>query len=129
MDQTDWEGHYQTGDMPWEKGEAPPGVVDFLAATPGLERGTVCVPGGGTGHDARVWARAGFDVTGFDLAPSAIRLSKERTTAAGLKANFQQADFLKDEPPQQFDWLFEHTLFCAINPGDRDRYVSAVLRW
>jgi len=24
---------------------------------------------------------------------------------------------------------FEHTLFCAIQPAERDAYVSAVLRW
>jgi hypothetical protein len=39
------------------------------------------------------------------------------------------ADFLRDEPPFQFDWLFEHTLFCAIQPGERDDYVRALMRW
>jgi hypothetical protein len=42
---------------------------------------------------------------------------------------FHLADFLRDEPPPQFDWLFEHTLFCAIQPVERDDYVRAVLRW
>ena len=129
MSETNWEARYQTGDMPWEKGEASPGLVDFIAAHPTLEPGTVCVPGCGTGHDARVWARAGFDVTGYDLAPSAIRLSRERTATAGLKAQFFLGDFLRDEPPQKFDWLFEHTLFCAIDPTDRDQYVQAARRW
>src|SRR5271163_4354990 len=101
-----WEARYLTGDMPWEKGEASPGLVDFLAAHPKLSRGTVCVPGCGTGHDARVWARAGFDVTGIDLAPSAIKQSQARTAAAGLRAKFMTGDFLKDESPQRFDWLF-----------------------
>jgi SAM-dependent methyltransferase len=71
----------------------------------------------------------GFDAFGCDIAPSAIRLAAERTKAAGLAARFQLADFLRDEPPFQFDWLFEHTLFCAINPGERDDYVRAVRRW
>jgi SAM-dependent methyltransferase len=129
MNESNWEERYQSGDMPWEKGEASPGLVDFLAAHPELKPGTVCVPGCGTGHDARVWVRAGFKVTGYDLAPSAIRLSRERTVAAGLKAEFAQGDFLRDELPRAFDWLFEHTLFCAIDPADRDRYVKAALRW
>lgn len=129
MNASNWETRYQTGDMPWEKGVASPGLVDFLAAHPQLPRGTVCVPGCGTGHDARAWSRAGFDVVGCDLAPSAIRLSRERTAAAGLHARFAQGDFLHDKPPERFDWLFEHTLFCAINPGDRDEYVTAALRW
>jgi len=129
MSELSWETRYQTGDMPWEKGEASPGLVDFLASHPELARGTVCVPGCGTGHDARAWARAGFQGTGYDLAPSAIRLSRERTAAAGLQAEFILGDFLTDEPPRKFDWLFEHTLFCAIDPADRDRYVQAVLSW
>jgi SAM-dependent methyltransferase len=124
-----WENRYQTKEMTWDKGAPSPGLVDFLAANPKLKRGTVCIPGCGTGHDVRALAAAGFDAFGFDLAPSAIRLSEEKTTAAGLNATFQLADFLRDEPPQLFDWLFEHTLFCAIQPNERDAYVRAILRW
>ena len=129
MSQNYWEARYQTADMPWEKGAPSPGLVDFLAANPQLNQGSVCVPGCGFGHDAREFARVGFDTFGFDLAPSAIKLATEKTLAAGLKIKFQLADFLRDEPPQKFDWLFEHTLFCAINPSERDEYVRAVLRW
>lgn len=124
-----WETRYQTGDMRWEKGGPSPGLVDFLVAHPEVPRGTVCVPGCGTGHDVREFARAGFDASGFDIAPGAIRLSEQKTRAAGLKAKFQLADFLHDEPPQKFDWLLEHTLFCAIQPQERDDYVRAVLKW
>jgi len=152
-----WESRYQSGDMPWEKGAPSPGLVDFLTAHPALPRGTVCVPGCGTGHDVREFAKAGFAVFAFDIAPGAIRLATEKSNAAaqnpgalasrrrvsrpqqlagetpalpgGLNASFQLADFLHDEPPQKFDWLFEHTLFCAIKPQERDDYVRAMLRW
>jgi methyl halide transferase len=159
MSQQYWENRYQTKDMPWEKGEGSPGLVDFLAAHPELPRGTVCVPGCGSGHDVRGWAKAGFEAYGFDIAPSAIELSIEKTKAAGIRlgevktgkgagrlrnstkkhaggtpalpgsATYQLSDFLHDEPPFRFDWLFEHTLFCAIDPSQRDDYVRAVLRW
>ena len=129
MTETNWEARYQANDMPWEKGEPSPGLTDFLAAHPELPRGNVCVPGCGTGHDVRAWARAGFEAEGLDLAPSAIRLSIEKTTTAGLSAQYRLADFLRDEPPRRFDWLFEHTLYCAISPSDRDDYVRAVVRW
>jgi SAM-dependent methyltransferase len=122
-----WENRYQTRDMPWEKGEASPGLVDFLAANPALPRGAVCVPGCGTGHDARAFAHAGFATFGFDFAPSAIKSAREQST--GLPILFTPADFLLDIPPQEFDWLFEHTLFCAIQPEQREEYVRAVLRW
>jgi SAM-dependent methyltransferase len=129
MNRDYWEHRYQTKDMTWEKGAPSPGLVDFLAAHSDLKRGTVCVPGCGTGHDVREFAKAGFTAYGFDFAPSAIPLAEEKTKAIGLNAQFQLADFLRAEPPQKFDWLFEHTLFCAIQPRDRDDYVRAVLRW
>src|SRR2546425_62305 len=53
-----WEGRYQAKDTPWDKGEASPGLVDFLATHPELKRGTVCVPGCGFGPRANVMARA-----------------------------------------------------------------------
>src|SRR5215472_11236908 len=124
-----WETRYQTQDMPWEKGAPSPGLVDFLSAHPELPRGTVCVPGCGTGHDVRAWAGAGFSAHGFDVAPTAVRLATEATRAAGLTAEFRLADFLKEEPPMLFDWLFEHTLFCAIQPEERLAYCEGVLRW
>jgi SAM-dependent methyltransferase len=124
-----WEERYQTGDMPWEKGAPSPGLVDFLATRRDLPGETVCVPGGGTGHDALEWAKRGFRVYGYDLAPSAVQRSIARARDAGLRAEFRQADFLRDEPPFPFDWVFEHTLFCAIQPDERDLYTRAVCRW
>jgi 2-polyprenyl-3-methyl-5-hydroxy-6-metoxy-1,4-benzoquinol methylase len=129
MSQHYWETRYQTKDMPWEKGAPSPGLVDFLASHANLPGETVCVPGCGTGHDVREWAKAGFRVYGYDIAPSAIQLGKEKTEAAELRAEFRTADFLQDEPPFAFDWLFEHTLFCAIDPSARELYVRAVVRW
>ena len=38
-------------------------------------------------------------------------------------------NFLSDEPPQPFDLVFEHTLFCAIPPTRRSEYVQALLHW
>jgi SAM-dependent methyltransferase len=161
MSQEYWENRYQTHDMPWEKGEGSPGLVDFLANNPKLRRGKVCIPGCGTGHDVREWAKAGFQAFGFDIAPSAIQLANEKTKAAGIRlgsetgkkaatrqrtlagkkkrtagtaavkgsALFQLANFLQDKPAIKFEWVFEHTLFCAIDPSQRDDYDRAVLRW
>lgn len=129
MADTDWEQRYQTGDMPWEKGEPSPGLVDFVSGYSGSKGQSVLVPGCGTGHDVRVFARAGFQAVGLDLAPSAVRIARERTAAEGLAAEFHPSDFLFDPALRPFDWIFEHTLFCAIQPERRDDYVQAVDRW
>lgn len=129
LTKADWEDRYQRGETPWEKGAGAPGLVDFLRRHPDLPRGAVVVPGCGTGHDARTWARHGFDTLGVDLAPSAIRRAEDHPESPGLRARFLVADFLRDPPAQRFDWLFEHTLFCAIDPSERDLYGQAVRRW
>jgi methyl halide transferase len=102
--------------------------VDFLAAHRDLPRGTVLVPGCGTGHDVRAFAAAGFEATGLDIAPSAVERARS-LTAAGTRAEFRLGNFLDDPPVTPFDWVFEHTCFCAINPARRGDYVAAVARW
>jgi cyclopropane fatty-acyl-phospholipid synthase-like methyltransferase len=66
--------------------------------------------------------------TGFDLAESAVRLAREHAPSE-LQVEFRQSDFLADTPQRPFDWVFEHTLFCAIPPERRPDYVEAVRRW
>lgn len=129
MELENWEAKYQAGETRWDHGAPSPGLVEFLAAHPELPRGSVVVPGCGTGHDVLAWAGAGFEATGADAAPSAVRLSRERLTNTGQPAFVIQADFLKEPPPHRFDYLFEHTLFCAIPPSARAAYTEAVLRW
>ena len=126
----EWEQKYQADDAHWDHGGPSPGLLDFLEDHRELPRGTVAVPGCGTGHDVRAWARLGFKAQGFDIAPTAVRLAGEQNNAAGRgKAGFTCCDFLNDEPPERYGYLWEHTLFCAIHPDQRDQYVRAVKRW
>ena len=121
---TDWEAQYQKGETPWDKGAPSPGLVDFLALEPVC--GRVLVPGCGAGHDVRALAATAEEVTGLDIAPSAIegaarfpRVKNER---------YELASFF-DLPPHlrgAFDWVWEHTCFCAIDPAMRAAYVGAV---
>jgi SAM-dependent methyltransferase len=142
-----WEERYQSGDTHWDKGAPAPGLVDFLQEHPELPRGSVAVPGCGFGHDVRAWAEFGFDAAGFDIAPSAIAGATERAREwakspspnfvayatkfrkAAQAPPFALCDFLHTTPPAGFDYVFEHTLFCAIQPAEREAYVEALLRW
>jgi SAM-dependent methyltransferase len=120
-----WAGRYKSGETAWDHGEASPGLVDFLK-TQTYRPGTVLVAGCGRGHDARVLAKAGFDVTGLDVVPQAVEEAKRLAQAEGAKIRFSAADFF-DLPPTlrgPYDWMLEHTFFCAIDPALRDRYVE-----
>jgi cyclopropane fatty-acyl-phospholipid synthase-like methyltransferase len=114
---------------PGTRARPRPGSWISWLATVTFRAAPSAFPGCGTGHDVRTWAAAGFPTAGLDIAPSAIRLAREKTSAAGLRAEFHLLDFLTAEPIALFDWLFEHTLFCAIQPQQRDQYLNAVLRW
>jgi hypothetical protein len=46
-----------------------------------------------------------------------------------LSAEFRLGNFLSDSPFERFDWVFEHTLFCAVQPEQRAAYVEALLSW
>ena len=125
----DWEQLYQEGDVGWEKGEPSPGLVDWLKEHPAKGRYNVLVPGCGFGHDVRAWAKVGYDAVGYDLAPSAMAGAKERTPEDLDKVTFRLGNFLEDEPFDTFDYVFEHTCYCAIDPERRDDYASAVHQW
>ena len=125
----DWEAFYRADDTFWDHGEASPGLVDYLAANPSLPPGQALVPGCGRGHDARALAKAGWSVTGLDIAPSSVPLAERLADEGGLPVDYRVGDFLSDEPYQPFDLVFEHTLFCAILPARRDDYVQALRRW
>jgi SAM-dependent methyltransferase len=125
---TDWEERYRQADTPWDKGVAHPAVVRWLAEHPGRMTGAVLVPGCGLGHDARAIAAAepAAAVVGLDVAASAIAAAAG--LAGGRNLTFRQGD-LFDLPPELhggFDWVWEHTCFCAIDVDRRDDYVAAV---
>lgn len=120
----DWEKRYRDGDTPWEKGAPSPGLLDFL----GTRRmaGRVLVPGCGLGHDVRAISDADNRVLGVDVAPSAIAAAEAFPEVAGEE--YQTADLfdLPRELESQFDWVWEHTCFCAIDPARRSDYVDGV---
>jgi SAM-dependent methyltransferase len=120
---TDWEAHYISKDMPWEKGAPHPAFVDYLAEN--VVRGRVLVPGCGTGHDVRALAARGAEPVGLDIAPSAIAAAQS-SPAAGAET-YVLGDFfaLKPDLVGAFDWLFEHTCFCAIDLSQRAAYVKS----
>jgi methyl halide transferase len=128
MSDTDWEQRYRSGDTPWNKGGPSPGLENFLRAHPDLPRGRVLVPGCGFGHDVLEWSRHGFDVTGLELAPTGAARANEFLRSQGASVVVRAGDFLAPSG-EAFDWLFEHTLYCAINPARRDDYAQAAHRW
>lgn len=121
---TDWESMYQTSETPWDKGAPCPGLIDFLAEN--AVTGRVLVPGCGFGHDVRALAAGGAEVIGIDIAPSAVEAASKIPTTH--HETYELADLFALPPHLRgsFDWVWEHTCFCAIDPSLRSAYVEAV---
>src|ERR1041385_3242916 len=125
--QTDWEDAYQRRETPWEKGKPHPGLVDFLAEHGPLV-GKIFVPGCGSGHDVRALATPENHVVGVDLAPFAIKKARGRPRLAHEEYLLGDLFALPPGLDGFFDWVFEHTCFCAIDPARRDEYAATVVR-
>lgn len=119
----DWNALYLARDMRWDKGEPAPPLVDDLARR--AIAGRVLVPGCGQGHDVRCLAAAGAEVLGLDLAPAAIDMASNFPAAGSER--YRVGDFLNlpGDLRGTFDWVVEHTLFCALDPALRPDYVAA----
>ncbi len=123
-----WEGRYQESHTPWELNEpAPPFVHLMQTRAAGFPPGKMAVLGSGRGQDAGLFGHLGFEVTGFDYAPSAVRIATEQF---GDVARFEQADIFKipESCNGTFDYVLEHTCFCALHPDLREDYVGLAAR-
>ena len=101
----------------------------WLEAHPNRIAGRVLVPGCGLGHDIRTLVKSGVeDVIGMDLSPTAIAMAREIPAAGAEKYLVEDLFEWSEQHEGEFDWIFEHTLYCAIEPDDRDRYATAVSR-
>jgi methyl halide transferase len=121
-----WEDLYARRSDRWELGGPTPPLVEYLDRHAPPPPGRVAVPGCGRGHDARLLARRGYRVLGFDFATAAIRDAREATARAGIDVVFEQRDVfgLAADYPGFFDGLWEYTSFCAVDPARREEYVA-----
>jgi methyl halide transferase len=123
-----WEEIYQAGRTGWDLGKPTPAFQRLLASGE-LAPGRMLVLGAGRGHDAREFARHGFEVTAVDFAADAVQ-AMERLADAQARVEIVQADIF-DLPPafeRRFDYLLEYTCFCAIDPARRGEYADVAAR-
>jgi SAM-dependent methyltransferase len=121
---SNWEERYQTRDTPWDKGGPHPALTALLVHEP--VRGRVLVPGSGHGHDVRALAQTAEQVVGIDIAPSAVAATRALPVAGGERYEVADLFALPPEMRGAFDWVWEHTCFCAIDPARRGDYAGAV---
>lgn len=127
---TDWDQRWQRNDTPWDKGRAAPPLEEYLDDPACELRGArrVLVPGCGSGHDVRELARRGIGATGLDLSATAIARARLHPTEGG--EDYLVGDLFAGEwwRGREFDAVWEHTCFCAIDPSWRPGYARVMAR-
>lgn len=124
MSKLDWDEHYKTGEVFWDKGRASPPLQEYLEHHP--LHGRTLVPGCGRGHDLAMAVEHGLDAIGLDIAPTG--LADARALYPQIADRFMLGNFF-DLPAEfrgAFDVVVEHTLLCALPPEMRGEYRRAV---
>jgi len=123
-----WEADYLRGSDGWDLGVPNPVFLNLLANKQ-LSPGRMLVVCAGRGHDAREFARHGYQVTAVDFSPFAAQ-EMNRLADPGTPMEILQQDLftLPHKLDRQFDYVLEYTCYCAIDPQRRAEFVDLVDR-
>lgn len=123
-----WQADYEHKTDGWDLGGPTP-VFKRLISSGQLTPGQLIVLGAGRGHDAREFARHGFQVTAVDFASHAVN-EMHRLADPSAPVEIMQQDLFAfpHEKDHSFDYLLEYTCFCAIDPKRRAEYADLVTR-
>ena len=125
-----WEARYQNADTPWDLGAPTPQLLQLSKMGLFPAGSQVLVPGGGRSYDAIALAQAGCQTTVVDFALCAGDFFLTEAARLGLQSNchFYARDFFslsRDGYHQsRYDYIWEYTFYCAIDPSLRENYFS-----
>jgi SAM-dependent methyltransferase len=118
--------YWYFGQPPWDTGVSPPELLEFIDEH---EPGRAIDIGCGTGTNVVTLAKAGWQVTGVDFAPRAIKLAKRKIAQAGIQAELWVRDATKLEGiAGPFDLVLDLGCFHVISRDGRDRYLEQLDR-
>lgn len=118
-----WTNIYQTEEPAWELEKPAPALGAILPQIK-LPKSRVLVLGCGSGEDAAHFANQGHVVTAVDFSEEA--LSRAQKKFGSLPIQWLKSDIfqLPEKFTGQFDVVFEHTCYCAVNPDRRNDLVK-----
>ncbi len=124
----DWNDSYRDGNLPWDTGR-PSSELDRVFTRNSIQPCHALESGCGTGTNSVWLAQQGFEVTGIDVAPLAVKQAEKRAHAAGVKVHFVVADVLHlpdlDGP---FAFFFDRGCYHAVRRSAPPQYAPAVAR-
>jgi SAM-dependent methyltransferase len=123
-----WEEIYQGGRAGWDLGGPTPAFVRLLESGE-FAPGRILVTCAGRGHDAREFARHGFQVDAVEFAADPVRYMHALADPRAPVRVFHADLFtLPHDLDGQYDYVLEYTCYCAINPARRPEYADLIAR-
>jgi len=111
---------------PWDTGISPPELIEFIEQH---QPGRAIDIGCGTGTNVITLAKAGWQVTGVDFAPRAIKLAKQKLKRAGIQAKLSINDATKlSGIIGPFDFALDLGCFHGISKEGREKYLHQLDR-
>jgi len=90
--------------------------------------GRVLVPGCGTGYDLATLARDHREVVGLDLSEDARAAFLAAHPSLPGSVLYEVADFFSYAPTEGFDFVWDYTFFCALDPDQRSSWAETMTR-
>ena len=117
---------YLFNNPPWDTGVTPPELYACLEEkAPGRALDLGC----GTGTNTLTMANNGWQVTGIDYVPRAIRTARRKARHSGLtnKVEFLVGDMLKIKPSHdKYDLILDIGCFHSMSGSDINRYADYI---
>lgn len=120
-----------TAQVPWAKNQPHPFLQEWLSInSPQAEGKTVgklaLVIGCGLGDDAELLANIGYQVTAFDISPTAVAWCQQRFPNSSV--NYLVADLFDLDPQWQgkYDFIFECKTIQALPLNVRSHVISQI---
>lgn len=125
MAPVDWHEAWRAGRTPWDAGASPPALRNLLAEGR-VPSGRVLVPGCGTGYDLATLARADREVVGIDVSHQARDAFLRAHPSLPGEVRYEVTDFFTFRPSEGFDFIWDYTFFCALDPEQRPTWADAM---
>jgi len=127
MSPVDWREKWKAGVTPWDAGASPPALRSLLGRDL-VPAGRVLVPGCGTGYDLATLARADREVVGIDLSADARTAFFAAHPDLPGNVAYEVTDFFSFAPKKGFDFVWDYTFFCALDPDQRGSWSQTMKR-
>jgi SAM-dependent methyltransferase len=120
---------YRLGITPWEHADPPPTLIAMIEGPSALPKGSVLDVGCGTGGDAIYCATHGWDVTGVDASPVALRKANAKAGKVHADIRFVRADITR---PGDGDLGSGHTFVLdggclhGLSPADLQTAITRI---